>query len=134
MKTFNSFALILGLTVGVLTSPLALADAATQIQALRAQGAGPFNAAAGESFWQQTFTAENDEKRSCTGCHGKDPTQMGKHQQTGKDIQAMAVRVNPQRFTDNAKSDKWFGRNCRWTLGRECSAQEKGDVITWLNQ
>ncbi len=24
--------------------------------------------------------------------------------------------------------------NCKWTLDRECTAQEKGDFLTWLSQ
>ncbi|PKG92921.1 DUF1924 domain-containing protein [Paraglaciecola sp. MB-3u-78] len=134
MKALIAIVLTLGLVVGALASTLARADADAQIQALSAQGAEPFNGAAGESFWQRKFSTKNGEKRSCSGCHGIDPTQVGEHQKTAKSIKPMAVRVNPERFSDSAKSDKWFGRNCRWTLGRECTAQEKGDVMTWLNQ
>lgn len=44
----------------------------------------------------------------------------------------MATSVNPQRLTDSAKIEKWFARNCKFTLGRECSAQEKGNMLVWL--
>ncbi|MFK5970948.1 MAG: DUF1924 domain-containing protein [Candidatus Marithrix sp.] len=27
---------------------------------------------------------------------------------------------------------KWFKRNCKWTLGRECNAQEKGDILKFI--
>ena len=45
----------------------------------------------------------------------------------------MAVSVTPERFTDAAKVEKWFGRNCNTVLGRECTALEKGDFITYLS-
>jgi hypothetical protein len=51
---------------------------------------------------------------------------------TGKPILALAPSANPQRFTDRAKVDKWFRRNCRDVLGRECTPTEKGDLLTWL--
>jgi hypothetical protein len=28
--------------------------------------------------------------------------------------------------------EKWLRRNCNWTLGRECSAREKGDLLSFL--
>jgi hypothetical protein len=40
--------------------------------------------------------------------------------------------VNPQRLTDPAKIEKWLTRNCRWTLGRECTAGEKADFIAYI--
>ena len=71
-------------------------------------------------------------RRPCTTCHTGNLTGPGKTR-AGKVIEPMAVSANPQRFTDPAKVEKWFGRNCRSVLGRECSAKEKGDVITWLS-
>lgn len=47
-------------------------------------------------------------------------------------IAALAPRFNPERFTDNAKTEKWFRRNCNDVVGRECSAAEKADVLAWL--
>ena len=40
--------------------------------------------------------------------------------------------ANPDRFSDAATTEKWFRRNCNDVLGRECTPQEKGDVLTWL--
>ena len=51
---------------------------------------------------------------------------------TGKPIAAMAPAFNPERFTDAAKTEKWFRRNCNDVIGRECSAAEKADVLGWL--
>ena len=44
----------------------------------------------------------------------------------------MAPAANPERFTDAAKSAKWFRRNCNDVLGRECTSAEKADVLAWL--
>ncbi len=44
----------------------------------------------------------------------------------------MAVSVNPERFTKTKKIKKWFKRNCKWAWGRECTAQEKGNFLTYF--
>jgi len=69
---------------------------------------------------------------SCSSCHGTVPVAGGRHAATGKDIAPLAPAADPQRFTDAAKSEKWFRRNCKDVLGRECSAAEKADVLAWL--
>lgn len=93
-------------------------------------GAGPFDAAVGARAWaQEQRPAGSDASRSCATCHGTDLTRPGRHATTGKAIEPMAVSANPKRLSDVAHAEKWFGRNCRWTLGRECSPQEKGDFV-----
>jgi cytochrome c553 len=81
---------------------------------------------------QQLFITRHGREWSCASCHGAVPTQTGKHASTGKPINAMAPAFNPERFTDAAKSEKWFRRNCNDVVGRECSAAEKADVLSWL--
>ncbi len=44
----------------------------------------------------------------------------------------MAASANPKRYADQANAEKWFGRNCNNVLGRECTATEKGDFITYM--
>jgi len=56
-----------------------------------------------------------------------------KHANTGKLIAPLAPAFNPKAFTDTAKVDKWFKRNCNDVLSRECSAGEKADVLAYLN-
>ncbi|MBF0143006.1 MAG: DUF1924 domain-containing protein [Magnetococcales bacterium] len=104
-----------------------------QLATYRAQGAGAFEAKAGEKLWRSSLgkDAEGND-RSCVTCHTGDPKQAGKHPKTGKAIEPMAQSVNVQRFTDPAKVEKWFGRNCRQVLGRECTPQEKGNILTYL--
>ena len=81
---------------------------------------------------QALFTTRQGQEWSCSSCHGAVPIQSGKHAATGGDIAAMAPSVNPDRFTDAAKTEKWFRRNCNDVLGRECTSAEKADVLSWL--
>jgi len=64
------FALALG-ALAVLTWPAAHADAvADALAGYAAQGAGPFDAAAGERRWNETFTeAATGKPVSCASCH-----------------------------------------------------------------
>ncbi len=87
-----------------------------------------FNAMRGQQF----FNNKHGNDWSCSSCHTINPKQQGKHKVTGRIIQPMAIIANPMRFTDATKSEKWFKRNCKDVLSRECTAQEKGDVITYL--
>jgi hypothetical protein len=97
----------------------------------QAQGAGAFTAEAGATLWRLTHPV-GGESRQCADCHGADLTTAGRHQRTGKTIEPMAPSANPGRLIDAGKIEKWFYRNCKWTLGRPCSPQEKGDVLVWL--
>jgi hypothetical protein len=81
---------------------------------------------------QQFFTSKHGKDWSCSSCHTATPTVQGKHASTGKTIGPLAPAFNPDRFTDAAKTEKWFRRNCNDVVGRECSAGEKADVLAWL--
>ena len=124
-------ALALCLGIAGFAGTAAAANGDDLLATYKSQGGGTFTAAAGKSFWTAKHQTEG-ESRSCTTCHGTDLTKSGKHAKTGKAIDPMAVSVNSKLLTDPAKVEKWFGRNCRWTLGRECNAQEKGDVVKYL--
>ena len=93
-----------------------------------AQAGRPASAEQGRAL----FTSRHGREWSCATCHGAPPVQEGKHASTGKAIGALAPAANAQRFTDPAKADKWFRRNCNDVMGRECSAGEKADVLAWL--
>ena len=81
---------------------------------------------------QQLFTTAQGRPWSCASCHGATPTQPGRHAATGKPIAPLAPAFDAARFTDAAKAEKWFRRNCNDVVGRECSAAEKADVLAWL--
>jgi mono/diheme cytochrome c family protein len=99
-----------------------------QLSALSAQAGRSPNPAQGQQF----FNAKHGRDWSCASCHNAQPTGDGKHANTGKTISALAPAFNPERFTDPAKSEKWFRRNCNDVLARECTAAEKADVLAWL--
>ena len=93
-----------------------------------AQADTPASPARGRQF----FTTRHGHEWSCASCHGATPTGPGRHAATGKAIDPLAPSANPERFTDAAKTDKWFRRNCNDVVGRPCSAAEKADVLSWL--
>jgi hypothetical protein len=126
----------LSATLLLLLPIVAQADAVdTLLDSYRQAGAAEFSAARGETHWKQSNpNPDGGKARSCTDCHTNDLTQVGKHAKTGRKIDPMAPSVNPKRLTDVAKIEKWFKRNCNWTLGRACSPQEKGDFLLYLRQ
>lgn len=93
-----------------------------------AQAGQPANAVKGEAF----FKASYGQEWQCTSCHGKSPMTGGRHASTDKAIEPLAPAANPKRFVDSAKAEKWFRRNCKDVLARECTAAEKADVLAWL--
>lgn len=99
----------------------------------RTQSGGTFNIEEGKAAWNRLIPdSKTGEERSCAGCHGSDLRRTGKHLQTGKPIDPMAPSVNAKRLTDPKFVEKWFKRNCQWTLGRECSPKEKGMFLTFI--
>ncbi len=86
------------------------------------------NAAKGEML----FKASHGQEWQCTSCHGKSPMAGGLHASTNKAIEPLAPSANAKRLTDSAKVEKWFRRNCKDVLARECTAAEKADVLAWL--
>lgn len=89
---------------------------------------GKASAQRGEQF----FTSKHGREWSCASCHTATPNKASEHILTGKSIEPLAPAANARRFSDLAKSEKWFKRNCKDVLSRACSAQEKADVIAWL--
>ena len=115
--------------IAVTTAATCAAETPAQLAAAYgAQAASPGVPARGQQF----FNARHGHEWSCASCHGAVPVGTGRHAVTAKPIAAMAPAVNPERFTDPAKTEKWFRRNCNDVLGRECSAAEKADVLAWL--
>lgn len=120
-----------GLFVAPLTSWASVVD--EQLAGYRASGAGPFDAQKGEQLWQrEVVNAADGRSRSCTTCHSQNLRNSGKHAKTGKVIEPLSPAVNAERLTSAKKISKWFKRNCKWTWGRECTAQEKGDFLSFI--
>ena len=107
-----------------------LASAATPQDLLKTYEAqsGKASPARGEQF----FNAKHGKEWSCASCHENPPNHDTKHIVTGKVIKPLSPNANPARFTDAAKVNKWFKRNCNDVLKRECTPEEKGNLLTYL--
>jgi cytochrome c553 len=133
------------LTITLLTAALSLSLASAAMAGPRedqlahyasaAKAADPafagFSAVRGKALFLQTFAGGKPDSTSCTSCHGRDPRAPGRAL-TGKTIEPMAVSASPARYTDPAKVEKWFKRNCTEVMGRECTATEKGDWLSFM--
>ena len=103
-------------------------SAARQLERFSTAAGAPGDAERGRLF----FTSRHGGEWSCASCHRDAPLTAGKHAKTGKTIDPIAPVANAAAFTDTARVDKWFRRNCKDVLGRECSAGEKADVLAYL--
>lgn len=90
-----------------------------------------FSSERGQLLHTRTFGGGKPDTPACTSCHGTDPRRRGRTL-AGKPIDPVAVSASPARYTDFAKVEKWFKRNCNEVLGRECTAVEKGDWLTYM--
>jgi len=110
-----------------------MAHAATPAELLAAYTAAagaPASPERGEKLFNTNFKREFG--WSCATCHGAVPTKAGKHDLTEKRIEPLAPAFNPARFTDRARAENFFRLNCKDVIGRECTAAEKADVLSWL--
>jgi hypothetical protein len=126
--------IVLACTLGPATadgSPKSLLDFYANEAKASDLGFSGFSAERGEHLFRTHFSTGKPDTPSCTTCHTADPTKPGQTR-AGKDIEPMAASANPKRYSDQAKTEKWFGRNCNNVLGRECTAKEKGDFITFM--
>lgn len=115
------------LAIGLTSITLAITPAITLA------GAADGDVNRGAAGWTREYPqADGTPARSCVTCHTADLTQPGKQINTGKAIGPLAPSVDRERLTDPAKVEKWLTRNCRWTLGRECTASEKADFIAYI--
>ena len=133
-------AVVVGLAVVLLLwrlMPIGSAEAATPLlsryeSAARAEDPSftSFEPARGRAFYFEEHDGRSG-KTSCATCHTSDATKPGRSP-VGKLIDPLAPSANPKRFTDPAKADKLFDRNCKQVLGRACTARERGDFVTYL--
>lgn len=92
-----------------------------------------FSEERGKLLWEKSVKGEAPfTQRSCSSCHTRNVTINGKHIRTNKEIKALAPSVNSESLNEAKNIEKWFSRNCKWTFGRKCSSQEKGDILTYL--
>jgi len=126
---------IMFISIANFIGPVSLANEINnQLKTYQAQGAGEFSASRGEKMWHKNYPdpKKSDKQRNCGVCHTDNLKSKGKHARTGKVIPPLAPSVNSERFSDKKFIEKWFKRNCKWVVGRECTAQEKGDFLVYL--
>lgn len=89
------------------------------------------SASDGKAFYNREITVKG-KQIACASCHTSNPADTGKHIVTGKPIRPLAPSANPNRFADIDKVEKQFTDHCNDVIGTDCTAQEKGNFITYL--
>ncbi len=110
-------------------TPAALVSGYAAEAAKSVPGFAP-SAQRGQSFIARQWAA-SEKMPNCTSCHTTNLKATGKHVITDKPVEPLAPSANPERFTDPKKVEKWFKRNCKEVVGRECTAAEKADFIQY---
>lgn len=78
------------------------------------------------------FVTKHGRAWACASCHGDPPVSSGRHASTSKVIEPLAPGYSAERFTNTAKTEKWFRRNCKDVLARECTMEEKASILSYL--
>lgn len=136
MKKISMFVLACAIG-GLLASPASAGPRDSIMAGLTAEakaadpGFAGFSAERGKAIFFNNYGTGKPDTPACTSCHGKTP-QSGGETRAGKAVDPIGVSKTPDRFTDPKKVDKWFRRNCNGVIGRECTALEKGDFITFM--
>ena len=133
LRVFYVFGWVVTMVAGLAANSAFAETPVEVLAAIKAEASGTpgfqdFLATRGESF----FKTKHNHDLSCSSCHTDNPAAQGKHSETDKVIKPLAPAANEERFTDMKKVAKWFKRNCNDVLDRECTAQEKGDVLSYL--
>ena len=132
MKTRTTVALLLASLACHAETPQQIRQTYATEAAGQQAGFTP-SAKRGEAFFRQRF-ANNDKMPGCFSCHTDNPLNAGQHAVTGKNIRPLAVASNAERFSDPAKVEKWFGRNCKEVVGRACTPAEKADFVAHMSE
>jgi hypothetical protein len=132
VRTLPALCLLLVSVATQAETPQRIGETYAAEAAARQAGFTP-SAKRGETLFRQRF-AHNDKMPACTSCHTDSPLSAGQHVVTGKAIRPLAVAANGQRFSDPAKVEKWFGRNCKEVIGRDCTPAEKADFVAYMNE
>jgi len=91
-----------------------------------------FDYTRGEKIFTQKLIGKKGELISCVSCHTNNLHKNGENISTGKVIEPLSPIANPKRFTKLKDVKKWLRRNFKDVYKREGTAQEKGDVITYI--
>ena len=130
MRASPAICLLLASMAGHAETPQQIGQSYATEAAARQPGFAP-SAKRGEALFRERF-ANNDKMPACTSCHTDSPLNPGQHAVTGKAIRPLAVAANGERFSEPAKVEKWFARNCKEVLGRTCTPAEKADFVAYM--
>jgi hypothetical protein len=114
----------------ILATPAVAATPAELLAGYQAQAGAPASPERGKKLFTTNFGKQMG--WSCSSCHTEDPTKTGRDEVKEKPIEPMAPAFNARRFTDRVKVENAFRMNCNDVVGRECTAQEKADLLAWL--
>lgn len=85
----------------------------------------------GRNFFKRELTLKGQQV-SCSSCHTDNPANPGKHIVTHKPIKPLSPVIEKTRFSNLEKVEEKFVEHCNEILGRDCTAQEKGNYIAYL--
>ncbi|MBI3874296.1 MAG: DUF1924 domain-containing protein [Arcobacter sp.] len=71
---------------------------------------------------------------SCVSCHTQNLTKQGLNVKTNKTIDPLSPSANKSRLSDAKEMKKWLKRNFNDVYKREGTAEEKGDVLTFISK
>lgn len=91
-----------------------------------------FDKKRGEIIFTSKHIGKKGKEISCTSCHGSDLSKTGENFFTGKTIKPLSPKTNPKRLSKVKTINKWLRRNFKDVYKREGTAQEKGDVLTYI--
>ena len=113
-----------------------------------------FSAERGRKFYLEKHALMGVGAVTCASCHRKDPREQVRAHKMEilcrachvindeehpvpkeakvRYIEPFAPHANPERFSDHVRVEKFFKVYCTMVLKRECTPQEKGDLIAWL--
>jgi mono/diheme cytochrome c family protein len=91
-----------------------------------------FSYASGEKIFTTEHIGKKGKLISCASCHTSELSNKGMNEHTNKVIEPLSPSTNSERFTDIKNVKKWLRRNFNDVYTREGSAEEKGDVITYI--
>ncbi|MDO9243390.1 MAG: DUF1924 domain-containing protein [Rhodocyclaceae bacterium] len=91
----------------------------------------PFTVEEGRRFYLVRRTWQSGDY-TCSGCHTEDPKTEGKHIKTKLPLKPLAPSANSERFIDANVVEANFTAHCMDLHERDCTAYEKGNLITYL--
>ena len=91
-----------------------------------------FDSKRGEKIFTSTHIGKKGKEISCVTCHTSNLNNNGENTFTGKTIESLSPKTNPNRFTQIKEIEKWMKRNFNDVYNREGTALEKGDVTTYI--